>query len=63
MTHLESTVRFPSPAAALDRARTGPVLINPNDFKFIAGGSPKGGWMEPVAAQSNTTHQSPKGGW
>ncbi len=63
MTHPESIARVLSTAADSDRVRTGPVVIDPSDFKFIAGGSPKGGWIEPVAAQSNMTHQSPKGGW
>ncbi len=59
MTHLDRTARTSSTPAA-DRARTGPVLIDPRDFKLVAGGLPKGGWAEPVAA---STTQLPKGGW
>ncbi len=60
MTHLDNTAR--TFAAATDRVRTGPTLIDPRDFKQVAGGSPKGGWMEPVSSQMRNI-QSPKGGW
>ena len=37
--------------------RKGPVPIDPRDFKFIAGGLPKGGWGADCATAL------PKGGW
>jgi hypothetical protein len=52
------TARFQTTVARVAKS-TGPVQIDPRDFKFIAGGSPKGGW----AAENAQTLQSPKGGW
>jgi hypothetical protein len=60
MKHLDNTARTPSTTAA-DRARTGPVLIDPRDFKLVAGGLPKGGWG--AQADAARTTQLPKGGW
>jgi hypothetical protein len=62
MTHLDTAARISSTAhVAATGTRTGPSLIDPRDFKLIAGGLPKGGWIEPEGANSNT--QLPKGGW
>lgn len=60
MTHLDKNARTSSTPAA-DRARKAPVLIDPRQFKLVAGGLPKGGWGQPAEAQSTT--QLPKGGW
>jgi len=35
---------------------TGPTPIDPRDFKFVSGGSPKGGW--PTDATGTTTQTS-----
>lgn len=34
--------------------------IDPSQLKLVAGGAPKGGWMEP---ELQTASQAPKGGW
>ncbi len=34
--------------------------IDPSLLKLVAGGAPKGGWLEP---ESQTVSQAPKGGW
>ena len=41
------------------QGRQGPVPIDPRDFKFIAGGLPKGGWgtdaVTPVLASATSS--------
>ena len=34
--------------------RPGPVPIDPRDFKFVAGGLPKGGWGADATSQQAT---------
>lgn len=50
------------PAQAAAQERRGPTLINPADFKFIAGGSPRNGWPATEASRVAET-QSPRNGW
>jgi hypothetical protein len=42
-----STPDQPVPAPVPARA-FGPRPIDPADFKFIGGGSPRGGWLDPT---------------
>jgi hypothetical protein len=62
MTHFQTTARtVPTPVAAT-AVRTGPVLLDPRDFRQVAGGLPKGGWLVPATSQLRGT-ELPKGGW
>jgi hypothetical protein len=61
MTQLDTATRT-TPTPAVDAARKGPVLIDPREFSRVAGGSPKGGWLEPASSKTFST-SSPKGGW
>lgn len=53
-------------APAQDAHRTGgPRLIDPADFKFIGGGAPRGGWVDPTTTTvaASDTVSAPRGGW
>lgn len=45
-------------ASTTQRPSNGPTVIDPRDFKLVAGGAPKGGWL---AGAEETS--APKGGW
>lgn len=51
------------PTQAAAEARRGPTLINPADFKFVAGGSPRNGWQTSSDSLLVTETQSPRNGW
>jgi hypothetical protein len=48
-----STPDLPASAAAPVRA-LGPRPIDPADFKFIGGGSPRGGWPDPTTTATTS---------
>lgn len=57
MNFLASLVRRQQ-STARTGSSTGPTLIDPKDFQYVSGGSPKGTWQKPAS-----TTMSPKGTW
>ena len=45
---------------AVPAQRSAPVPLDPKDLLRVAGGAPRGGWLETEAAAST---QAPRGGW
>ena len=60
MKHIALPSTYPQPAVAQFKKLHGPSLIDPRDYRLVAGGSPKGGWD---STNTQAAALSPKGGW
>ena len=52
----------PQVQPAAPTPRPGPVPLDPKQFQHVAGGAPRGGWLEP-ALDSTSSTDAPRGGW
>jgi hypothetical protein len=61
---LQPTRTSTAPTQDAHRA-AGPRPIDPADFKFIGGGAPRGGWVDPTTTTvaASDTVSAPRGGW
>lgn len=51
---------FPKPVVAAPLLRSGPVVLDLQQLRQVAGGLPKGGWGAPA---TSSIERLPKGGW
>lgn len=61
---LAQTPAVQQPSTQATTERRGPTLIDPSDFKFVSGGSPRNGWQAADSTSQRLVEtQSPRNGW
>ncbi|HZF80571.1 MAG TPA: hypothetical protein VEZ89_12360 [Rubrivivax sp.] len=64
MNRAPATSARPADTQSEKFARPGPIPIDPQLLKLVAGGAPKGGWyVSPLSTPDTTDTSAPKGGW